>query len=266
MLRCAASLFCLLLLASGFHQKIMAQSTTPAAPPEWQTHAEKTNYRETPRYDETIAFARKLDDASPLIRYTSFGRSGEGRALPLVIAATGNDFTPQAARRAGKAVVLDSSLHTRGRVRRQRRGLRAAARHRRHEDSDGAAGPRRPPLHPDLQHGRPRAFRPLQPHQPGRPRGDGLARDLREPQSQPRLHEGGRAGDARVAQALDRVEPGPARLTATSRTAPIFVTTSPTSTSTNSTRPQPCWPGCARLSTAEFSRRPKVREIYWHST
>jgi hypothetical protein len=106
MLRRAASLFCLLLAASAFHEKIMAQSTTPAAPPEWQTRAEKTNYRETPRYDETVAFARKLDDASPLIRYTTFGRSGEGRELPLLVAATGNDFTPQAARRAGKAVVL----------------------------------------------------------------------------------------------------------------------------------------------------------------
>ncbi|HWT01795.1 MAG TPA: M14 family metallopeptidase [Pyrinomonadaceae bacterium] len=84
----------------------MAQSTTPAAPPEWQTRAEKTDYRETPRYDETIAFARKLDDASPLIRYTTFGRSGEGRELPLLVAAAGNDFTPQAARRAGKAVIL----------------------------------------------------------------------------------------------------------------------------------------------------------------
>jgi len=106
MLRRAASLIGLLLFASGFHQKIMAQSTTPAAPPEWQTRAEKTDYRETPRYDETIAFARKLDDASPLIRYTTFGRSGEGRELPLLVAAAGNDFTPQAARRAGKAVIL----------------------------------------------------------------------------------------------------------------------------------------------------------------
>ena len=106
MLRRAAPWFCLLLAASAHHKIIMAQSTTPAAPPEWQTRAEKTDYRETPRYDETVAFARKLDDASPLIRYTTFGRSGEGRELPLLIAATGNDFTPQAARRAGKAVVM----------------------------------------------------------------------------------------------------------------------------------------------------------------
>ncbi len=106
MLRRAASFVVFVLVAFVYHQKIMAQSTQPTAPPEWQTRAEKTNYRETPRYDETVAYARKLDDASPLIRYASFGQSGEGRALPLLVAATGNDFTPQAARRAGKAVVM----------------------------------------------------------------------------------------------------------------------------------------------------------------
>ena len=75
-------------------------------PPEWQTHAERTDYRETPRYDETIAFSKKLASSSNLIRYTTFGRSGEGRDLPLLVAASGGTFTPESARRAGKAVVL----------------------------------------------------------------------------------------------------------------------------------------------------------------
>jgi murein tripeptide amidase MpaA len=85
---------------------VMAQNTPPTVPPEWQTLTEKTDYRETPRYDETIAYSRKLDAASPLIRFDTFGESGEGRALPLLIAAEGETFTPEAARRAGKAVVL----------------------------------------------------------------------------------------------------------------------------------------------------------------
>lgn len=84
----------------------MAQSVSPPAPPEWQTHTEKTDYRETPRYEETIAYSKKLAAASPLIELKSFGQSGEGRMLPLLIAATGGDFTPQAARKAGKAIVL----------------------------------------------------------------------------------------------------------------------------------------------------------------
>ncbi|MBA3766529.1 MAG: M14 family metallopeptidase, partial [Acidobacteria bacterium] len=84
----------------------MTQSIPPTVPPEWQTWTEKTDYRETPRYDETIAYGRKLDEASTLIRLDSFGQSGEGRSLPLLIAAEGETFTPETARRAGKAVVL----------------------------------------------------------------------------------------------------------------------------------------------------------------
>ena len=84
----------------------MAQSSPVPVPPEWQTHAEKTDYRETPRYDETMAYCRRLAAASPLLRFTDFGRSGEGRQLPLMIAAKSRTFTPQAARRAGKAIVL----------------------------------------------------------------------------------------------------------------------------------------------------------------
>ncbi|MBA2732070.1 MAG: M14 family metallopeptidase [Acidobacteria bacterium] len=91
---------------------IMAQSTSPPVPSEWQTLAEKTDYRETPRYDETVAYSRKLVAASPLLRFKSFGQSGEGRQLPLLIAASGNSFTPQAARKAGKAIIMiQSCIH-----------------------------------------------------------------------------------------------------------------------------------------------------------
>jgi murein tripeptide amidase MpaA len=108
MLRYAVSSirFLLLLVALCSQQVIMAQSTSPPVPPEWQTLAEKTNYRETPRYEETIAYSQKLAQASPLIHFESFGQSGEGRALPLLIAATGDTFTPEMARKSGKAVIL----------------------------------------------------------------------------------------------------------------------------------------------------------------
>jgi hypothetical protein len=84
----------------------MSQKQSPQTPDEWQTHAEKTDYRETPTYDETIKYARRLADASPLIQYSSFGQSGEGRELPLLIATEGETFTSKEAREAGKAVVL----------------------------------------------------------------------------------------------------------------------------------------------------------------
>ncbi len=84
----------------------MSQTSSPAIPSEWLTHAEKTDYRETPSYDETVAYSKRLAESSPLIRYTSFGQSGEGRNLPLLIAAEGETFTPESARAAGKPVVL----------------------------------------------------------------------------------------------------------------------------------------------------------------
>ena len=100
------ALFFLLGLSLLVATKTMSQNQTPAVPPEWLTHAEKTDYRETPRYNETIEYSKRLDQASPLIKFLTFGKSGEGRDLPLLIAAEGETFTPEAARRAHKAVIL----------------------------------------------------------------------------------------------------------------------------------------------------------------
>lgn len=76
-------------------------------PNDWKTPAEKTDYRTTPNYDETRAYIERLDAASPLIKLTSFGKTGQGRDLMLVIAAQDADkMTPELARKQGKAVIL----------------------------------------------------------------------------------------------------------------------------------------------------------------
>src|SRR2546421_4641918 len=109
-MRLAKSIILLLLILSMTEAN--AQHSAPPVPPEWRTPAEQTDYRETPRYDETVAYCRKLAAASPLVRYMEFGHSGEGRALPLVVAAQGDTFTPEAAHRAGKVVVLiQANIH-----------------------------------------------------------------------------------------------------------------------------------------------------------
>ena len=74
--------------------------------PEWQTKAERTDFRETARYEETMEYCRRLEKASPWIRVTSFGKSGEGRELPLVVASKDQAFDPVAAAKSGKAVAL----------------------------------------------------------------------------------------------------------------------------------------------------------------
>jgi murein tripeptide amidase MpaA len=83
-----------------------AQSESKNVPQEWQTLAEATDYRKTWNYADTIQFAQKLDKASYKIVYKSFGKSGEGRDLPLLIASDGKDFTPELAKKSGKAIIL----------------------------------------------------------------------------------------------------------------------------------------------------------------
>ena len=101
-----------LFLVTALSRTTDAQQMPPPVPPEWLTHAERTDYRETPDYEETLAYCRKLAAAAPQIRLTEFGRSGEGRPLTLVVAARGRTFTPQAARRAGKLVALvQANIH-----------------------------------------------------------------------------------------------------------------------------------------------------------
>jgi len=78
----------------------------PVDPAAWLTKAEQTDYKKTSTYAETVEYAKKLDLASPLIKYTTYGKSGEDRDLPLLIAATGGAFTPELVRKQGKAVVL----------------------------------------------------------------------------------------------------------------------------------------------------------------
>jgi hypothetical protein len=89
-----------------FSLTLFAQSEAIDIPPAWQTRAEKTDYDKTSTYDEAIAYGKRLAQASPLITYQTYGKSGEGRDMPLLIAASGRAFSPALARRQGKAVVL----------------------------------------------------------------------------------------------------------------------------------------------------------------
>ncbi len=90
-----------------------AQSESPNVPKDWQTLAETTDYRKSWNYADTIAFAQKLDKASDKIIYQSFGKSGEGRDLPLLIVSDGKISTPEAAKKSGKAIILiQAGIHS----------------------------------------------------------------------------------------------------------------------------------------------------------
>jgi hypothetical protein len=82
-------------------------------PEEWLTVAEKTDFRATSSYDQTMVYLYRLEAAAPeLIRVTDFGRSGQGRPLPLVIVSADGAFTPEAAAATGKPILLiQSCIH-----------------------------------------------------------------------------------------------------------------------------------------------------------
>jgi len=77
-----------------------------AAEPAPRTVAEQTGFQATSSYEETLAFLRDLAARMPELRLQFFGTSAQGRALPLVVVARDRAFTPQAAARTGRAVVL----------------------------------------------------------------------------------------------------------------------------------------------------------------
>ena len=91
---------------------VNAQSDSANVPKEWQTLAEQTDYHKTWNYDDTIAFSKRLDKASDKIVYRSFGKSGQGRDLPLLIASDDGTFTPEAAHKKGKAIIfIQAGIH-----------------------------------------------------------------------------------------------------------------------------------------------------------
>ena len=74
---------------------------------DWTTPAEAAQFKTTPNYANTRAYLERLAAAAPqTIRLTRFGVSPEGRDLMLVVAASGGDFTPEAARKSGKQILM----------------------------------------------------------------------------------------------------------------------------------------------------------------
>jgi len=79
----------------------------------WITPCERSGLTRSPSYRETVAFTRRLADASPLLSLVSLGRSAEQREVWMVIAARAEGFTPEALRRSGKPILLaQAGIHS----------------------------------------------------------------------------------------------------------------------------------------------------------
>lgn len=93
----------------------MGACSPEASPPDLSgllTRAEVTGFVETSSYQDVMDFARALDESSDRIHLTSFGRTSEGRDLPLLVVGDVADASPEAVLATGKTrVYLQGNIH-----------------------------------------------------------------------------------------------------------------------------------------------------------
>ncbi|MEI6901281.1 MAG: M14 family zinc carboxypeptidase, partial [Bacteroidota bacterium] len=91
---------------------LLLSSTLYSQEDTWLTFFEKSGGVETSRYEETMNFCTRLSDASSWVTFTSFGKSGQGNSLPLLIVDSQGLKTADEVRKSGKAVLLvEACIH-----------------------------------------------------------------------------------------------------------------------------------------------------------
>ena len=71
------------------------------------THAERTHFQQTGRYDEVISLCAAFQKAHPkAVRCITFGTTPEGRPMKALVATHANAFTPNDARKKNLPVLL----------------------------------------------------------------------------------------------------------------------------------------------------------------
>ena len=85
----------------------------PKSAADWQTPTEKSGYRTTPDYAETMAYLNRVAAAAPgQVKIEPFGQTGEGRELDIVIASKDGVFDPAAIHASHRPIVLvQNSIH-----------------------------------------------------------------------------------------------------------------------------------------------------------
>ena len=80
---------------------------------ELKTTPEATDYKSTSTYEDVVKFMKAVDAASPVITYTTYGTTSEGRAMPMAVVGTGlSAITPAAVKATGKLRVhIQGNIH-----------------------------------------------------------------------------------------------------------------------------------------------------------
>ncbi len=77
-----------------------------AQAPVIQTTAEKSNFQKTSTHAEVLTFGEQLAQLSPKVKVSTYGKSKDGRPLPLLILSSDGITSPQALRNSNRIVAL----------------------------------------------------------------------------------------------------------------------------------------------------------------
>jgi murein tripeptide amidase MpaA len=73
---------------------------------QWLTHFERSGFISSPRYKESISYFKQFEKQTPHVKMFSIGTSPQGRSIECIVVAKGKEFTPDKAKKSGKAIVL----------------------------------------------------------------------------------------------------------------------------------------------------------------
>src|SRR5438046_3882027 len=99
--------------AAGALAAIVVQAQAPSPLADLKTTAESTAFKSTSTYDDVVKFMKAVDEASPIVFYTTYGTTTEGRAMPMAVVGTGlRNATPEAVKATGKLRVhIQGNIH-----------------------------------------------------------------------------------------------------------------------------------------------------------
>src|ERR1035438_2834626 len=87
-------------------------ASTKASPPDLLTTGEKTGWTLTAPYAEAVDISHRLERASPLVKVLNIGATPEGRTMIALVVSKDKAFTPEAAAKTNKAVIMiQSGIH-----------------------------------------------------------------------------------------------------------------------------------------------------------
>jgi hypothetical protein len=100
-------------LALGLVMTVSGQAQQPTSLANLKTKAEATDYKSTSTYDDVVAFMKTVDAASPIVFYTTYGKTYEGRDMPMAVVGTGlKDATAASVKGTNKLRVhIQGNIH-----------------------------------------------------------------------------------------------------------------------------------------------------------